>query len=84
MKTKVLEFIIKAAEDVETRAVAWAALTLTRVLDSEWTHAVKNRKTGEHETVVKPAGEIVGPREEVQKRLDAYIEYLSARYKTDE
>lgn len=83
MKAKVLDFIIRVNQDPEIRAIASAALTLTRVLDSEWTHVVKNRQTEQYETVALPAGEIVGPREDVQKRLDAYIEHLSKIYKTD-
>jgi len=67
-----LEAIVDVERDPERRAIAMAALTLRRILDPEWTHTVtvKDAKDAvRHETVRKPAGSTVGPRDVLEKRL---------------
>jgi hypothetical protein len=66
-----LEAILREEGNPDRRATAYAALTLTRLLDVNWTHVVpvKDGKTVRYETVTKPAGEIFGDREEIRQHL---------------
>jgi hypothetical protein len=62
--------------DYKHAAKAYAALTLARILEPEWTHMVTRKVSKDevvHETVIKPAGQTVGSREELQARLDALL-----------
>ena len=52
-----LESILHEKDDLERRATAYAALTLTRVLAPDWTHVV-NGKSGNQETIVLPSGQL--------------------------
>lgn len=52
-----LEGILHEEDDLGRRGVAYAALTLTRVLAPEWTHVV-SKKGGGQETIALPAGQL--------------------------
>ena len=51
-----LEGILREEDNLERRAIAYGALTLTRVLAPEWTHVV-SKKGGGRETIVLPSGQ---------------------------
>jgi hypothetical protein len=63
-----LEGILQEETDPERRATAFAALTLMRLLAPDWKHVVRDGR-GSHRTVLLPAGETTGPREELEERL---------------
>jgi hypothetical protein len=74
-----LELIVNTTEDSEKRATAYAALTLTTLLASEWTHVIpqKGKEGGVvHIEVVKAAGQIVGPRADLEARLGKLLAEL--------
>ena len=74
-----LEAILSDPNRVELHPTAYAALTLTRLLASEWTHMVVTKvKKGPdiHERVSKPAGQTVGGREGLQCRLNVLLAAL--------
>lgn len=60
------------------RATAYAALAHARLLSSEWTHVVEVKEGKERrlETVVKPAGQLFGGREVVEKHFLELLEAL--------
>ena len=79
MTPEELETLINETSDPNRRATAMAALNLTRVLAPEWTHVVTVKEKGQeprHETVAKPAGQLSGDREALQRRLDVLVAEL--------
>lgn len=60
--------MVQKESDLRRRATAYAALTLSRVLASEWTHVLRD-KSGACAAVVKPAGILFGERAELERRL---------------
>ena len=67
-----LEGIIREEDNLERRATAYAALTLTRTLAPEWIHVV-GKKSGGQETIVLSAGQLsadlFGDRADLERRL---------------
>lgn len=68
-----LEGILREERSFERRVTAYAALTLMHALAPEWTHSVRNDKTGKQEFVVKSAGQLwvdlFGGRADLERRL---------------
>lgn len=72
MTPEELEGIIDGTADPDRRATAYAALTLTRLLSPDWVHTTRDT----HERCLKAAGQTVGDREGLQKRLDDLLAKL--------
>lgn len=80
MTPEELEGIIDGTPDPDRRATAYAALTLTRLLAPEWTHRTTVKEKGKPDRqveIVKAAGQTVGDREGLQKRLVDLLAQLS-------
>jgi len=76
-----LEGILDTEVDPDRRARAYAALTISCLLAPSWTHVVakkdsKGRTVG-HETVVRLAGQLVGDRANLERRLDELLTSLT-------